>query len=300
MALTMQQWLSHKAHRELVAADQGQWVGLLDENAEPLFDCPAPIDINAPETRGAPVSGDAQFEISDEKGLLHPIVDELVSDSWGRADAEGHLIPSMGPTRYLVVERGSRRWTYRVTHSKLSALDGDRPAALGVYGEDLLSKLNRIPMFSAPTTITGEFTRFDRDWVGDQSTAKLFSQPRDLQDLKMLTVADGATLDGPAEQVIRDAIAGSVAAAFKAVGKPQTILVSTASSGISSPYLALTMNDSYLWDGLGALALQANVQVDVFLWLPGDGPVDGVPELEGLTQPRTIVTVKQGMEVAGG
>lgn len=297
MALTAAEWEDHRKHRAEVEASTGMWMGLFDEDCQPIFDCPAPESWSAPATRGAPTEATATFPVSDDLRLTHPLVDELISDTWGRVDPSGELTPYAGPTRYLVVETSGERRAYRVTHAKLLDGGADRPVSIEVHGEDLLSKLNRIPLFSAPTTISGTFTTFDRDWVGDPGQGKVFSTPRDLQGLKMVTVADGATLTGTAESVIRKAISRSIEAAFRAVGRPQTILVSSESSGVESPYLAFTMNDAYLWDGLGAVALDAGVNVEVGLWLPGDPQPPG---FSGLTEPRMVVTVLQGQEVNNG
>lgn len=294
MAMTLERWGAHKRNREQWGKDFGQWIGIADENLEPLFHCPLPVSFNAPRTRGAPVSGSALFPVLDDSGVVHDLADELISDAWGAVDNQGELVPHAGPTRYLIVERpNTRRRAFQITHSKLSG-EGPLPSLIEVHGEGLLSKLNRTPLFSGPTTISGEFTRFTRDWVGEETEGTVFKRPRDLQDIQMATVADGSTLTGPAEQVIRRAIEIGVEAKFRAIGKPQTILVSTVGSGLESPPLAFTMSDGYLWDSLGALALQAGVVVDVFVWWPGDPQVPGVPTL---TEQRIIVTVEQGSEV---
>lgn len=296
MVMTAEQWQAHKLHRDAVIADTGRWIGLADENGEPLFDCPPGIDATAPRTRGAITSGRWQFPCRAPGGVVHPIVDELVAEGLSRVDRVGQLVPVMGKTRWLIVERqGAKRRAYRLTHTSGHG-DGDAPSVIEAHGEDLLSLLNRVPAFSAPTSITGRFTEFKRDWIGDEETEIFYAKPRDLQDMKMLTVADGATIDGPAEDVIRRIIDTSLETAFKATGKTRSILVNPAESGLESPYLALTVEDGYLWDTLGAVALQAGVGVSVDWWWPGDEPVEGLD----LSGPRMIVTVAQRQEVPRG
>ncbi|TYR15633.1 hypothetical protein [Corynebacterium urealyticum] len=294
MGLSQAQWREHKKHRDTMVEDTGRWIGLLDENGEPMLDCPPVVEAVSPQTRGVGVSG--RWVIPCRSGgVVHPMVDELVAENLSEVDAEGRLVPVMRETRFLAVERPGQRRVYRITHVT-AVSDGAAPSVLEVHGEDLLSLLNRVPAFSSPTTITGKFVRFKRDWVGDETVESLYRVPRDLQDLRMLTVADGATLDGPAESVIRRVIDTSLDAAFRAVGKPRSIVVDPAGSGVESPYLALTVQDDYLWDTVGAVAMQAGVGVEVSMWWPGDPPVRGLE----LSAPTMVVSVKQRQEVPSG
>lgn len=45
----MTNWINHKKHREQVIQDEGRWIGLLDENGEPLIDLPPIITMKAAE-----------------------------------------------------------------------------------------------------------------------------------------------------------------------------------------------------------------------------------------------------------
>lgn len=72
--------------------------------------------------------------------------------------------------------------------------------------------------------------------------------------------------------------------------------MSSASTGLKSPYIAYTADDNYLWDSVGAIALQAGVSVDMRLWWPGDPQPPGVPVVD---RPQFVIDVQQTQEVAG-
>ena len=290
MAMTIGQWWQHARHRAMVAEDFGQWIGLLDENCEPLFDCPPPIEFSAPATRGAPVSGRFLHKVADGvSGAVHPLADELIAD-FGAAQ-NGQLIEADGPTRYIMVERPGCRRVYRITHT-VARGTFHTPTLVEINGTDLLSILNRHVAWSNPQALrTGSFQTFTRDWVGDPTKLELYKTPRDLMHYPMVTAVDGVTMEGPAETVIRNVIATSLEIGFKLWGKGQRIVVSTASSGLPSPHLAYTADDQPLWDSIGALALQAGITVTCDLWFPSDPQPIGV---KLLTQPTMIVRVTQG------
>lgn len=234
------------------------------------------------------------FSLSTDQGQPHPLADELLF-GLGEVNEEGAAVDVAAPSRYIAVERpGVPRRLYQVTHCTGQG-GQDGPYILEVHCEDMLSKLNRLVAFSAPTTVTGQYTRFTRDWVGDEHEGALFRQPRDLSDMKMVTVADGITLDGQAEEVIRRVIRDAVAADARARGVTSPIVVSTKTSGVPSPYLAFTPGDGHLWDEIGALCMQAGVQVDVELWWPSDRKPAGVSQ--ALTMPTLVVHVTQDQEV---
>lgn len=294
MALTKEQWEAHRLHRKQWVEDYGMWVGLADENGEPLFTCPLPVEFKAPATRGSPVAGRFLFSVISDEGLLHPLADELIAD-FG-VTRNGALVPSTGATRYVVVEfAGGVRRFYRVSHS-VARGQGPSPSLLEANGSDGLSMLNRLIAFSSPPRVGTEFKRFTRDWVGDQAMCQLYDTPRELSDWKMSTVADGATLDGPAVEVLATVIRSSVETAFRVWGKPQSWHVTSASTGVKSPYIAYTADDNYLWDSVGAIALQAGVGVNMRLWWPGDTQPPGVAVSD---RPQFVIDVIQTQEVAG-
>lgn len=295
-------WDSFKKHRERIARDHGTYVGLLNEDGEPLFDCPPLVFGTAPKTRNVPVSARLQFVVKDVDGLEHPMVADLLgkeaSGAWFATDSEGRVVKtSLDATRFLLVERpDSPRRVYRFTHG--TAQGGiDSPSLLECHGFDMLKMLYLIPGFSAPTTITGDWTEFTRDWAGPENQAITFKKPRYLQGMMMMTVADGGTVEGPAESVIRQVITESITAAMRAQGVTDApIVVDQTATGLDSPHILLRPTDDPLLDEVTAKANDAGVHIDAYMWLPGDAQVSG----HTLNKPTIVVTVEQMIGVDDG
>ena len=182
---------------------------------------------------------------------------------------------------------------YWVTHT-VARGDADAPATLTIHGVGLTKLLSRFPAMSAPTTWQTSFRRFERDWVGPENTKVAFSRPRELAGMKMVTVADGATLDGPAEATIRRLIAESLAAAFRVAGitKDLPIQVATTPTGRPSPRILLRPTDGPLLEEIAQPAAAAGVIITARMWWPGDPPVTGLV----LSLPTVVVAVEQAKE----
>ena len=297
-------WDSYRLHRAQVVADQGQFVGLLDENCEPLMDCPPVVSMTAPQTKNAPTSLRMQLAVRALDGSVHPICDELVAHglssargSWLDLDAEGKaLTTSLDASRYVLVEREDVRRVYQVTHVAAEA-GRELPSMIEINGVDLLKKLALVPCFSAPTTVSGKWTTFTRDWAGPENVGVMFSKPRDLQDFKLVTVADGVTVDGDAESVIRRLVSESLEATWKAMGpdvvKAPPMVVDPTPSGVKSPYILIRPTDRPVLEEVSAQAMASGVALTVDLWLPGDAPVTGLR----LAEPTMVVRIQQTLEV---
>lgn len=288
-------WAAHRLHRHQVAHDQGQWVGLLNENAEPLFDTPPMTNLQAPQFRNAPGSMRATFITQSSRGIVHPIVDELIGEGLGQIDAEGALQLSSSNTRFLAIERqGEARRVYRISHAVVSGL-GDAPSILEVHGSGLLTMLSLFSAMSAPTTWGEEWTTFTRDWVGPEGQEITFEHPRDLMGMKMVTVADGATIEGPAETTIRRLISESLEASFRVAGVADDppIVVNPTGSGAPSPHVLIRPTDQILWEEVAPVAAAAGVVISASMWWPGDTPVVGL----NLDKPTVVIDVQQSEEV---
>ena len=298
-------WVSHAKHRRQVAKDSGLYVGLLDENGEPLMDCPPVVSLTAPQTRNASTSLRMQLAVKSPAGVVHPVCDELLAEGitdagnqWVNLDSEGRVLAaSLDATRFVLMEwSGGLRRTYRVTHT---VADGgqDTPSTIEVNGVDLLKMLSLIPGFSAPLTVTGKWVTFTRDWAGPENTGVTFSKPRDLQDMKMVTVADGVTVEGDAESVIRRIVSESLAAAWKAIDPAVVddppMVVDPSGSGLKSPHILLRPTDRPLLDEVAGVAANAGVSITADMWLPGDSPVVGL----SLVKPTVVVRIRQTVEV---
>ena len=296
-------WADHKKHRDAVIRDEGQWVGLFNERAEHVMVLPPLLSMDAPETRNVPVSFRATVVVRTPTGEVDPIVDELFADgvSAAKADHEGRLTLSLRAARFVVVARPGILRAYRITHVVVSGDGYSPPGQMEIHGTDMLMELNRHIAWTAPTTVTGKFTRFTRDWAGPENIGVIFSKPRELQDVKMITTADGVTLgDGKgAEETIRYAIAQSLETGWRAAGVPEVvadppIVVDPSGSGLRSPEVLVRMADDKLLDTVAPAAARAGVRVSARLWLPGDPPVSGLE----LVSPKIVVRVEQMREVS--
>ncbi|AKK05247.1 hypothetical protein CMUST_15695 (plasmid) [Corynebacterium mustelae] len=290
--MTLTDWLNHKRHRDQVAEDSGQWIGLFDDNCEPLFDCPEPMEATAPSTKNAPADGAFSFPIRSPRGVVHPIATELLSDRLGRTDAQGRL--TVIPDRPLFIgfkRRGCPLVFFEVTHAVAEG-EGEVPSTLQVNVVSLLNVFRRIPAMSAPTSWTGVWHTFERDWVGPADAAVTFKKPRDLQDIKLVTVADGVTIEGPADVAITRLVQESVTAAFKAMGVADDVIhvVPVNSPAPSSPHVLIRPTDQSLWETCGALAQSAGVLLSAHMTVPGE---DSHPLDRSFAKPTLVVRAQQ-------
>lgn len=283
-------WDSHRAHREAIAAERGVWMGLVDQDGIPLMDLPPMVDYTAPATRLSPESARFVMKIRSPRGIVHPMVNHLAGRGIGRVDAEGRLELVADQTRFIMVERHGQRRDYRVSHTILDGPSPTAPSTAEVHAADTLSWLETLPAPSAPTTWTGAWTRFTRDWAGPEDTAMTFTKPRDLQDIKMVTVADGATIEGPAEETLRRLYSESIDATFRAVGIDDLpVQVNPTPSGRPSPHVLIRPTDGALWEETSTIALAAGVRIAADMWWPGDP----IPEGLELTKPTIVITIEQ-------
>ena len=281
---------AHRQHRAQVIDDLGQWLGLLDSDGAHLIDLPPPISMVAPEARNAPSSLELTIPVKSPQGVVHPAVRELVADNLGKTTSDGTLTPVTNRTRFIAIERAGVRRVFWIVYVVAKGV-GAEPATLTIHGVDLLKLLSRFPAISAPTTWDGDFTTFTRDWAGPENTAVTFAKPRDLAPMKMVNTADGATLEGAAEGVIRRVIKESLQAAFIAAGKRQEhpIQVLPLRSGRPSPKILFRPSDGPLWEEIAGPAAAAGVQITASMWWPGDPQPLGLDPL----LPTVIVKVQQ-------
>lgn len=284
-------WVAHLKHRNQTTADFGQWIGLLNADGEPMMDLPPAIALTAPSSRNAPSSLELKIPCRGRTvGVVHRAVTELIAEQLGTLTPQGQLVPVVDKTRFVAIERAGVRRVYWVTHT-IADGGADAPSTLTIHGVDLLKMLSRFPAISAPTTWKNSFRRFTRDWVGPEDTTVQFAKPRDLTGMQMVTVADGATLEGPAEDTIRRLISESLIAAYRVAGITSDfpIQVDPNPTGKSSPRILLRPTDGPLWEEIAQPAAAAGVQISTRMWWPQDPPIAGM----SLVKPTIVVTVAQ-------
>lgn len=260
--MDLAQW---RKHIDAVVRDEGQWVGILDEEARPILDVTSIVSITAPEARLATSSVEVTVSVNDGAGMR--LMEDLVADGLGQLDAEKRLVPASGPARFLCVARPGERLAYQVTHSV--ATGGLSPSQLTIHGVDLLDSLAWWPCPSIPATWAA--AKFST-WVTDASGA-VYAWPRRLAPVEFATAADGYTVRGPARDTIRHLIQDAYDAVNKAMGwdVPHAV-VDFYGGPDTSPETIIRTDDSPIWDTIAEPAKQAGIAIEVDLWWPGDPP----------------------------
>lgn len=252
-ALTFDQW---QAHITQVVADEGQWVGLADENLVPLMDMPPVVSLSAPQARLASSSVEATFMWTEAVGA------ELVGDGLQVQD------PVDLPTRFLVIARPGDRRAYTITHCV--AHGQSEPSTVTVHGVDLTEMLAWWPAPSAPIAWVPNWQDFTTD-----ASMIAYDTPRHLTWVEMGQKATNTTFREAAATNIRNRIQDSFDAVNEVMGWSQDphAVVEYPTGVDRSPELMIRMADDYLWDTLSAPAMNAGVTITVDVWWPGDKPM---------------------------
>lgn len=277
------QWDAHRKHREQVIRDQGEWIGLVDEDGVPLFDLPLPMEFTAPSTHLNPESLSMTLPTRMPSGEQHPVMAQLIADGLGASDTEGRLQPVSGPSRFIVIEH-SKRQVFRVGFARAQGEAGS-PSALEIGAVDLLNALDGLPCFSIPGLVKPEWKQAAGDY-GAQ-----FKKPRRLSMLKMAQVADGYSVEGPAEETMRRLIKESLDALHRVFGITEDFpyAVSSQSSGKPSPHVIIRPQDRSLLEELTPICQMAGCSLHASLWWPGDPQPPGLE----LTMPTIVFAVMQ-------
>lgn len=284
MALVDLAWKAWDDTRLAAVRAKGQWLALLNEDGEPLWELPAVTEMKWPESRGVAESVSLTVPVRTDTGGVHPIVAELVADGLGAVDEVGALIPVTGPARLVALERSDdgsvvgweERRTMRVTH--VAAIgDAHAPHTLKIFGVDILCYLDLLPAPSLPTAWEeAEFTRFTRDWIGGEEGGELFEQPRDLAAISLMNAADGGTISGPALEMIEGLLRDSFAAIYSLTGVEREPYAVHVSKPGDTDFLMLRPTDQSLWAEVGEAAITSGVTLGARLHWPRDEVVPGV------------------------
>lgn len=283
-------WADHARHRAEVISQTGQWIGLLNENGEPLCDLPPVIKLEAPQTKGEPASLTLTVQLTVADGRLSPLADDLIAEGIGAVNTAGSLIPQNVATRFIAIERpGLHRRVYRITHCRAI---GDRyaPQLLEIYGVDELDILACLPCPSMPSEWTSDVRVITRD------KATVWHTPRKMAMIAMAKVADGFTVQGRAAATIRDLIADSLGAYYRVlrITHDYPVVVAPAENTQNSPMVVLRPQDRSIWDEIAPTALAAKVAISVRMAWPGEHIPAGCfpPSNSIITKPTFVIYVK--------
>lgn len=260
----MVDWVSWRATANAHTADKGVWIGLLDENWEPIATL-APRDVREAYTRLA--SPELSFDHDGLKaGGVSTIVDELIAPDLGKFDEQGRFEASNIVGRSVGVQRGDTRQAYFIPY--VDPQGNKMPESVHIESSGLLSLLDATPCPSVPESWRGGFE------IRNANAAGPYKKPREYSLIEMATRADGYTVAGPAESVIRTIVQDSLDAVQNHMGweRPH-IVVDFAPSGVESPDAAVRVEDEFILPTIAETARTAGVNVTADLWWPGDDPV---------------------------
>lgn len=288
----MVMWDAWRATVNAHVADKGVWVGLLDENWEPIATI-SPRDFNETYTRLA--SPEVSFDHDGQvDGRVSTIVDELIAPDLGKFDQSGRFEAANIVGRSICVQRGDERQAYFIPY--VDASGKNAPEKVHVEASGLMSLLEATPCPSIPESWRGEFSVQPGDAAGQYDT------PREYSLVEFATRADGYTVVGPAETAIRTVIQDSLDAVQKHMGWQEPhMVVDYASTGRTSPEAAIRVEDDFILPTVAETARTAGVNISASLWWPGDpavtariSPLDK-EDAEGRTwdHPIAVIHVEQ-------
>lgn len=260
--MELAQW---RKHIEQVVEDEGQWLGVLDEDGYPLYELGGLVRHSFPTFHLGESSVEVELSVTPGDRVL----DDLVGEGLGVVDESGVLVPASGPARLLCLVRGGKRVVALVTHSVVAGREV--PSTLTVHGVGLNTMLLFWPCPSVPVEwASAGFSEWETDASG-----LTYSQARVLAQVQFATRADGYTKIGPGVTMISELVQDSFDAVntlYGWVDDPHAV-VEFAAGVDGSPEVAIRVNDDPVGDTISEPARVAGLGVFVDLWWPGDDPV---------------------------
>lgn len=260
--MDLAQW---RAHIDQVVGDEGQWLGILDENGLPLYELGGVVSVNFPEQRLSASSVEVVLAVRAGDRVM----DDLIGVGLGMQDDEGRLVPAAGATRLICLVREGERRVATITHSVVSGTAG--PSSLTVHAIDLVDGLSWWPCPSIPVEwVNSDFSEWTKDASGGE-----YAQPRILAQVPFATKALGYTMDGQAVTVVRRLVQDSFDAVNDLYGwadDPHAVVEYPVENDASKRVL-IRVNDDPIMDTIGEACRSAGLDIEVGLWWPGDAPV---------------------------
>lgn len=301
----MTDWDSVRRTVDATIRDRGVWYGLADGDWVPI----ATVEpVERPQERHTRL---ASPELSlvlpgGVDGRVSVVADELIAPDLGTIDEQGYFDAANVENRNIIVARAGERGR-QAFFIPFNDAEGQRaPERVGVEASGLLSLLDAHPCPSIPESWRGGWDLKQADAGGSYATPRMYSL------VEFSTRADGYTVTGPAELVIRRVIQDSLDAvqAHMRVLEPDWarphMVVDFAPTGRVSPEAYIRVQDDYVLPTVEETARNAGVNITADLWWPGDEPVvvrtsePGEPLAVGprvWEHPIAVVRVEQMEEV---
>ena len=286
----MVDWEGHRAHRHAVMREQGQWVGILDRNWEPIMT----IEDWESATWGAVFGDTGSMEMQLlghlADGSRNPAVEALLMADLKELDNPASMEQLFHSGIHIAVERpGLARRVYKVT--SLTPEGGvDYPTRLTVAGADMVEHLKHLPLWADPSNrskiVQLQFADIQQGSVEDVSRKLIgrnligYQQPSLLSSMFSWTdnYSNPSTWRGFNPQL-------------------HNLICSPIKSGLPSEWCIIDARWDNAWDLISASWQAAGVLPIVDLWLPGD--TQPFPEYATLSQPTGVISFSPRSTVSG-
>ncbi|CAB0575891.1 hypothetical protein CIP107578_00758 [Corynebacterium diphtheriae] len=278
-----------RKHINRVIEDDGVWVGLLDENWHPICDVPV---AKLKESRTRMAAGQITADVI--VGEHSQVVDELVAEGLGDTDQQGYFVARNVVERSLCVQRKGERGRHAYFIPMVAAQTRDKPVGLQLPGAGMLQLLEATPCPSIPIRWEPKFKTWNED-----AGAK-YKKPRVYSPVEFAEKADGYTVHGPAVQTIRALVQDSIDAVCSMMGwsgKPH-MAVEWSQVVNDDREVFIRPQDESIWQTIADTARIAGVEIDAYLWWPGDDPVTARPRrgekpvATSWTHPIMVITIE--------
>ena len=286
--MDLSQW---RKHIDQVVKDEGQWVGVADENGYPIYELTGKI--NFPESHLQAAS--AEITVNVEPG--DRILDDLVGDKLGQMDAAGRLVPANGPARLLVLVRPGERRAAIITHVVVTGQA--TPSQVTVHGVDLLDSLASWP---CPSINLEGWEMAQWQQRKTDASGIRYGKVREMAQLQFATKLFRYAKRGTARDLLRVIVQDSFDSVNILYGWQDSPHAVVAFGGAkdTSGEVGLRISDDSIWETIAETARSAGLTIDVELWWPGDPAIRVRADHDGKTtksktfsHPVQVVRIEQ-------
>lgn len=252
--------------------DHGVWYGLADADWVPIATvAPTSRPVERHTRLAAPeLAVDLPGTVD---GQVSVVSDELIAPNLGVFDKQGYFDAANVHARNLIVQRPGKHGRQAYFIPYVDASGASSPEAIHAEGAGLLSLLAAHPCPSIPESWRGGWS------IENEDAGGLYGYPRIYSLVEFATRADGYTMSGPAERVIRNCIQDSLDAVRSHMAKTDSdwerphLVVDYSETGRFSPKAYIRVQDDHILQTVEETARNAGVNISADLWWPGDDPV---------------------------